>query len=252
MKDRKTFSLVLPLKDHSFDVVNPYLNVIQSMLDQIDALDSVINQYGSILEVIQPIAPGKLGIRYIKHRAGTTRLPTFISWMWTPSGRKQGKLVHYRIIDTKRVAKEVKKYGVFASCHSDVMEVVVRAKELIENRQATLAILGRLAIAAGPKGRGNQTALTKHGDWIDDNTMLLFDRQKARFEAWKIKRAKNDAECSDVDSQKAQVEGIEDYESTAEEWTSPGAQFEEVDLDMDTASPEYLESDIDELGRIIA
>jgi hypothetical protein len=253
MKERKNKVIELPTKEHTSVILEPYLDMFQSLINQLDEIDSVINQYAGILEVIQPIAPGKLGIRFIKHRTGEIKIPTFISWIWTPVGKKAGKIVHYKLVNINTVSKAVKRYGAFGPVYSDVMEVVLRAKDLIENRQATLAIFGRMANAAGPKLKGNLTTINKQGEWIDENTMLLFERQKLRFNDWLELRAQKEAIEIEKQSEKAQPEGIEEYEITTENWPEPELiNFDsDVNIDSESAQPEYLDSDYDELGRLI-
>ena len=104
-------------------------------------IDKVIFRFAQALEVVQPPAPGKISIRFLKRRSGETdsRHPTFIQWFKGTSGRWL-----YERLKPAEVLRKLKSYSAFQLTRDDAKEILVQSRHLIELRENLIKDIGNM------------------------------------------------------------------------------------------------------------
>lgn len=109
--------------------------------EQVMDIDKTIFRFAQALEVVQPPAPGKISIRFLKRRSGETdsRHPTFIQWFQGTSGRWL-----YERLKPAEVLRKLKSYSAFQLTREDARQVLVEARHLVELRESLVKDVGNL------------------------------------------------------------------------------------------------------------
>lgn len=99
-------------------------------------LDKCIEKYAYALELIQPNAPGKIAIRFLKRPWGGLpgRHPQLIQWYTSRNNRWL-----YTRLRSNETLRKVKGYPVFAPVKEDVKTLLREAISMIQHREALLS-----------------------------------------------------------------------------------------------------------------
>jgi hypothetical protein len=129
----------LPLLGES-DQLGGY-TALKGAFEGIMEMDKTIFRYAQALEAVQPPAPGKISIRFLKRRSGETdsRHPTFVQWFKGESGRWL-----YNRIKPGEVLRRLKSYSAFQLTREDAREVLIQARHLVELRESLLKDVGNM------------------------------------------------------------------------------------------------------------
>lgn len=111
---------------------------ISDIVARVHALDLVIEKFAYALELIQPSAPGKIAIRFLKRpfKGASGRHPTFIQWYRSPD--MQFRYVRYKPAE---ILRRVKTTTLFQPSMADVRELIQEVRPLIERREKLLETL---------------------------------------------------------------------------------------------------------------
>lgn len=236
----KTTGTNQPQMETPSDSTSTHKAIIEAIDAKILNIDAAIKRHGKLLDLIQPFAPGKISVRYIKLRGGAAKTPNFVAWKWTPKGREIGKIIHYELLKAETVRRCVKSYGPFAGTEDDVRLLLQQIRRLMERRKALTSILGRLAQAAGTALRIANDALVDTEEWVGTEMLPLHQRYQERMKIWKARQAAKAAERAERESHHA-IPDPADYD-----WDeTPPPDIEESDRH---AIPE---SYVDESGEYV-
>ena len=156
------------------------MNIGNAYID-IYKLDRVIERYAYGLEIIQPSAPGKMAIRFLKRRWGGSpgRHPQIVQWYKSRNGRYL-----YTRLETNEVLRKVKGYPVFAPVKDDVKLLLREAIDLIEHREALLAAVNNFKRQLGSMFARNVAYAQHKREQIDDWLPALRTRREELLEQW--------------------------------------------------------------------
>jgi hypothetical protein len=106
---------------------------LKQMYDAVIKVDQVLYQYAIALETVQPPAPGKIALRFLKRRDGESdsRHPVFVQWYKGKSGRWL-----YSRLKTGQVIRHMKSYSVFLRTREDTKELLEQARHLVQLRES--------------------------------------------------------------------------------------------------------------------
>ena len=144
-------------------------------------LDYIIEQYAYALEVIQPSAPGKIAIRYLKRRWGgvSGRHPQVLQWYKSRNGR-----FLYNRFKTNEILVKVKTYPVFAPVEQDVKLILREAIASITHREALLTAINnskrQLASMFARSEKHRDEKLAQIQEWIPK----LVERREHLIKDW--------------------------------------------------------------------
>lgn len=129
----------LPLLGES-DQLDGYAALKQAF-EGVMEMDKTIFRYAQALEAVQPPAPGKISIRFLRRRSGDTdsRHPTFIQWFQGDSGRWL-----YNRLKPGDVLRRLKSYSAFQLTRDDARDVLIQARHLVELRESLLKDVGNM------------------------------------------------------------------------------------------------------------
>lgn len=150
----------------------------------ISELDALIGRLASMLDLIQPRAPGKISLRFIRTSGHGHTEPIFVAWRWTAEGRRQNKILHYDILDQRQVTRAVKHYGPFRGTQRDVRNLINRLQRLIERRKGLVLLMGRYIKATTLSLRTTQSTLKKLETDLQDEWIEIQRRHTSRMAGW--------------------------------------------------------------------
>jgi len=129
----------LPLLGEA-DQLNGY-NALKTAYEGVMEMDKTIFRFAQALEMVQPPAPGKISIRFLKRRSGETdsRHPTFIQWFQGDSGRWL-----YNRLKPADVLRRQKSYSAFLLTKEDAREILIQARHLVELRESLQKDIGNM------------------------------------------------------------------------------------------------------------
>lgn len=144
-------------------------------------LDLVIERYAYGLEIIQPSAPGKIAIRFLKRRWGGAdgRHPQVVQWYRSRNGRYL-----YTRLETNEVLRKVKGYPVFAPVKDDVKVLLREALDLIDHREALLTAVNNFKRQLGSMFARNEGYMAHKREQIDEWLPALRDRRAELMDQW--------------------------------------------------------------------
>ncbi|MFO7541322.1 MAG: hypothetical protein R6W97_00740 [Thiobacillus sp.] len=180
-----------------------YTKTTADVVQAISEIDALIKRHAAILELIQPYAPGKISLRWIKPRGGAQTEPTFVAWKWTPSGRKVNKISHYDILKPGAVNGSIKRYGPFEGTQYDVRHLATQIKRLMERRKALTKIQGRYSQAVSESLRALARAKSDIGDGLQAELLAIHKRHAARVKNWQAKKVAEAEEAAVRDARNA-------------------------------------------------
>lgn len=183
--------------------MNNVRQAIEMTETEIRALDTLIKQHSTMLDLIQPYAQGKISCRYLRPRGGASPEPLFVAWKWTPMTRKLGKLSKYEILPTERVTRFIKRYGPFDGTQHDVRLLIGRIKHLIERRKGLSAVVGRFMHAISLSVRAATLVRQEQERGFLPEMYDLHDRHLERVEKWKIQKAEKARKIAEQDARSA-------------------------------------------------
>jgi hypothetical protein len=116
-------------------------NALKTAYEGVMEMDKTIFRFAQALEMVQPPAPGKISIRFLKRRSGETdsRHPTFIQWFQGNSGRWL-----YNRLKPADVLRRQKSYSAFLLTKEDAREILIQARHLVELRESLQKDIGNM------------------------------------------------------------------------------------------------------------
>lgn len=108
--------------------------LMEHMYMSLYKLDRTIEWFAYALQMVQPHAPGKITIRFLKRPWGGTtghRHPQLVQWYRTSNGRWL-----YNRLKTNEALRKVKGYAVFAPVKEEIKIVLEEAISTINRREA--------------------------------------------------------------------------------------------------------------------
>lgn len=144
-------------------------------------LDEVIERYAYALEIIQPSAPGKMAIRFLKRPWGGVdgRHPQVVQWYRSRNGRWL-----YTRLKTNEVLRKVKGYPVFAPVKDDVKTILREAIAMIDHRDALLGAINNFKRQLGSMFARNASYMREKQDQIQEWLPALRDRRQELLAHW--------------------------------------------------------------------
>lgn len=102
---------------------------LKGMYEALMEIDQIIFRYAQALETVQPSAPGKISIRFLRRQWGETdsRHPTFVQWFKGASGRWL-----YNRLKPSEILRLLKSYSAFAATREDARELLIQTRKLVE------------------------------------------------------------------------------------------------------------------------
>jgi len=172
----------------TMDMVNGQ-RCIENVYMALFELDALIERYAYGLELIQPPAPGKMAIRFLKRPWGGVegRHPQVVQWYRSRNGRWL-----YTRLKLGEVLRKVKGYPVFAPVKDDVKTLLAEALALIRHREAVLAAATNFRRQMGSIHARNVGFAEDKGRQIKDWLPLLLERREALVERGKVGAAAAD------------------------------------------------------------
>lgn len=127
-------------------------------------MDKTIFRFAQALEVVQPPAPGKISIRFLKRRSGETdsRHPTFIQWFQGDSGRWL-----YNRLKPADVLRRQKSYSAFQLTREDARELLIQARHLVELRESLIKDVGNMKRTLAMHAAKSKIASEPYKDLIE-------------------------------------------------------------------------------------
>jgi hypothetical protein len=151
---------------------------------QLERLDQLIGQYRILIDTIQPWAPGRIGIRYIRPRGDGPKTPHFIVWK-----RLKSKLNPYDVVPIDRITRRIPTYRIFAPLATDLRLLLNRVKPLLQERRELIALFTQLQRSLGIREHHARPRHTAEGDWLTKNYPGIADRHLARLDQWRADKA---------------------------------------------------------------
>jgi hypothetical protein len=155
---------------------------IQACYFEIFKLDELIEMYAYALEIIQPSAPGKIAVRFLKRPWGGAegRHPQIIQWYHSSNDRWL-----YNRLKLNEVMRKVKGYPVFAPVKDDVKTLLVEAIGMIKHREALLGAINNFKRQMSSMFARNQTYMDDKHKQIKEWLPVLRDRREELVKLWR-------------------------------------------------------------------
>jgi hypothetical protein len=114
---------------------------LKSVYQQVIRLDNLIYEYGRALELVQPPAPGKISIRFLRRQwgGGDSRHPHFVQWFLSGSTKRW----LYTRIKPSEVLRKLKSYSAFQTTREQAHDLLKTTRDLVELREKLVADLGQ-------------------------------------------------------------------------------------------------------------
>jgi hypothetical protein len=115
---------------------------LKSVYQQVVKLDALIYEYGRALELVQPPAPGKISIRFLRRQwgAGDSRHPHFVQWFRSGSTKRW----LYQRIKPADVLRKLKSYSAFQTTREKAHQLLKTTRDLVELREKLMSDLGKM------------------------------------------------------------------------------------------------------------
>lgn len=112
---------------------------LKGMYEAVMEIDQTIFRYAQALEAIQPGAPGKISIRFLRRQWGETdsRHPQFIQWFQSAS-----KKWLYKRLKPSEILRRLKTYSAFQLTREDARELLIQTRQLVELREKLFKDIG--------------------------------------------------------------------------------------------------------------
>lgn len=116
-------------------------SALKTAYEGVMEMDKTIFRFAQALEMVQPPAPGKISIRFLKRRSGETdsRHPTFIQWFQGESGKWL-----YNRLTPADVLRRQKSYSAFLLTKEDAREILIQARHLVALRESLQKDIGNM------------------------------------------------------------------------------------------------------------
>lgn len=113
---------------------------LRAIYQQVISLDAIIYEYGRALELVQPPAPGKISIRFLRRQwgAGDSRHPHFVQWFMSGSTKRW----LYIRIKPAEVLRKLKSYSAFQTTREQAHQLLKETRDLVELREKLVKDLG--------------------------------------------------------------------------------------------------------------
>jgi hypothetical protein len=160
-------------------------SLVSELQSRIDSIDKWIEQMNSLLEYIQPMAQGKITVRFIKLSKGRLPEPVFVMWKKSIKRKSIGLLVDYDIIKTDMAVLLIKKYGPFLRINEDLRILISEIKELITKRREIKNKIGEFTRIASMHIYHLDSSLQTTATWFIDNRDTFISRHEIHLSEWK-------------------------------------------------------------------
>lgn len=156
--------------------------IATQVIDQVYALDLVIEKYAYGLELIQPSAPGKIAVRFLQRRGGggTGRHPVFIQWHKSANG-----YLLYTRYKPNEILRRVKTYTLMEPVAPDTRELIRHLKPIMEKRERLLETFYVMTKAMKSAQVRSEVSRERYDKEIEDWLPLLLEKHKELKESWK-------------------------------------------------------------------
>jgi hypothetical protein len=140
---------------------------LKGMYEAVMEIDQIIFRYAQALEAIQPGAPGKISIRFLRRQWGDTdsRHPQFIQWFQSAS-----KKWLYKRLKPNEILRRLKSYNAFALTRQDARELLIQTRSLVELREKLFKDIGNtrraLAMHASKAKKAAEPFHRTIEDWL--------------------------------------------------------------------------------------
>jgi hypothetical protein len=113
---------------------------LRDVYHQVVSIDALIFEYGRALELVQPPAPGKISIRFLRRQwgGGDSRHPHFVQWYRSGSTKRW----LYTRIKPAEVLRKLKSYSAFQTTREKAHELLKETRYLVELREKLVKDLG--------------------------------------------------------------------------------------------------------------
>lgn len=150
---------------------------LKAMYQTVMEIDQVIFRFAQALEAVQPPAPGKISIRFLRRQWGETdsRHPTFVQWY--KAGASERWL--YNRLKPAEVLRRLKSYSAFTLTREDAKDLLTQTRTLVEMHEKLWESIGKANRTLAMHAAKAKKAAEPYGPIIEE---LLPKLEKRRSE----------------------------------------------------------------------